>query len=702
MHYIACFIRRIEKIFTTILLFGVLSYSPLYGQWSPTNGPYGGYVHCFAHDDSRLWVGTDSGPYFTDNGGISWQAASIHASYNPAIYDILLFGDTVICGTEGGVFRSTDSGQNWTQATMGFSYQPLVGALVKKDNLLFAGSSKGVFVSHDSGLNWQLIQNTVLEPYIGIWAMAVIGNKIFVSFGSPGVSVSNGLYVSSDNGLHWEIPGTGLPTGNSFEVVVQNGNLFAASSHKGVFMSVDSGATWQPYNQGLSNFGVQAIALADGYLTVSTNAGIFKFVNAQWTNIASNLQANYGALIYFDNKIFVGNYSVHIIPQFWGGYTYESNTGILATKIITLDAIPGAGIWANGGQYQSYDYGNHWQNGPLPFEMHVVSRTPPFTFGATANAIYRSSDNGNSWVLTDSVYGHYIQKFVASDSLVVGCTVRDSLVFISHDAGLTWEQRLVAPGKAIDFRSAAVVGSNIYLGDYPGILWISRDAGLTWEGDINLQDGITALLSDSATVWAGTYGGLFVSHDAGLNWTPIQVGNGVTVTSLCKAGSYIFLSSWGYPVAPNFVEGGVWASSDDGATWMNMNDGFPPYTQLIVYALAADERYLYAAFYEEGVWRRPIEQLVSSHEATAGNSLQISIFPNPSTECSHLHFPDDVSGQGDAVLLLIDSNGKIVRREKVSGCAMEIQRAGLPCGLYFLQLVTGTAIKATGRIIFTD
>ena len=702
MHYIACFIRRIEKIFTTILLFGVLSYSPLYGQWSPTNGPYGGFINCFGQDDTRLWVGTRSGPFYSDYSGISWQAAHLNASVNPDVYDFVLFGDTILCGTDRGIFRSTDRGQNWIQATMGLSLQPVVGAMVKKSELLFAGSHQGVFISTDKGLTWQLLQNTGLQSNAGIWSMTVMGNKIFVSIGSPGGPVQNGLFVSSDDGVHWEIPGTGLPAGNSFELAALNGNLYAATSGKGVFISGDSGTTWQPFSQGLYNFAAYAFAIADGFPIVSTNAGIFKYVNSGWTNIASNLQSRYGALTYFDHKIFVGSYGVFVIPEFWGGYSFEASNGILATSIYSLDAIPGGGLWADSGGYQSYDEGNHWQQGPLPFDLVVSNRTPHYVFGATRTNILRSADNGNSWIVLDSLNGHSVLKFVASDSLVVGCTVRDSLVFISHDAGLTWEQRLVAPGKAIDFRSAAVVGSNIYLGDYPGILWISRDAGLTWEGDINLQDGITALLSDSATVWAGTYGGLFVSHDAGLNWTPIQVGNGVTVTSLCKAGSYIFLSSWGYPVAPNFVEGGVWASSDDGATWMNMNDGFPPYTQLIVYALAADERYLYAAFYEEGVWRRPIEQLVSSHEATAGNSLQISIFPNPSTECSHLHFPDDVSGQGDAVLLLIDSNGKIVRREKVSGCAMEIQRAGLPCGLYFLQLVTGTAIKATGRIIFTD
>ena len=50
---------------------------------------------------------------------------------------------------------------------------------------------------------------------------------------------------------------------------------------------------------------------------------------------------------------------------------------------------------------------------------------------------------------------------------------------------------------------------------------------------------------------------------------------------------------------------GVYVSSDAGATWTALNDGFDPVLPLVV-AFAAKDGFLFAATASDGIWRRPL------------------------------------------------------------------------------------------------
>src|ERR1700733_6934735 len=101
-------ISILNKILVSILLIFLTTFSN--AQWA-TNGPYGGYVNCFAFSGSSTFAGT----------------------------------------SDGGVFRSTDNGNTWSSVSNGLPLYTQVTSLATLGNYIFAGViGSGVYVSSNN------------------------------------------------------------------------------------------------------------------------------------------------------------------------------------------------------------------------------------------------------------------------------------------------------------------------------------------------------------------------------------------------------------------------------------------------------------------------------------------------------------------------------------------------------------------------
>lgn len=97
-------------------------------------------------------------------------------------------------------------------------------------------------------------------------------------------------------------------------------------------------------------------------------------------------------------------------------------------------------------------------------------------------------------------------------------------------------------------------------------------------------------VSSGSHFYAGTYGGVFVTSDNGISWTPVN--NGIIpyeIYSMTAAGQYVFAGT----------KHGVFRTSNNGQSWAQVNNGFTTHSD--VFAMGASNNIVYAGIWGQGV-----------------------------------------------------------------------------------------------------
>src|SRR6185503_15720250 len=156
---------------------------------------------------------------------------------------------------ESGLFKSTDGGVNWSATGLTNAFVSEVAIDPLDPNTLYAGTYPG------AQLTFQ------------------------------GSQATSGMFKSSDGGASWFAINNGFPDLENADSYVSDiaidlddpKTLYAGTAGNsqptgvGVFRSVDGGANWTPYNNGLTDLNVAALALAPGNpntLYAATVAGL--------------------------------------------------------------------------------------------------------------------------------------------------------------------------------------------------------------------------------------------------------------------------------------------------------------------------------------------------------------------------------------------------------------------------------------------
>ena len=202
------------------------------------------------------------GLFYKDADNAEWYSAVVH----PTNSNTMFISDE----HEGIILKSTTGGLNWTEK---FN-QPTANASVfnqrhgakeiviskSNPNTMYAGyayqffysnpndtnipNSFGVYKSIDGGETWNQSGTTGIDSTnLNITALAVNStNESSVYIGLRG----DGLFHSTNGGLSWTDIGQGIPDQTIHGIALANDNLviYAATKSKGVYKSLDNGATW--------------------------------------------------------------------------------------------------------------------------------------------------------------------------------------------------------------------------------------------------------------------------------------------------------------------------------------------------------------------------------------------------------------------------------------------------------------------------
>jgi photosystem II stability/assembly factor-like uncharacterized protein/tetratricopeptide (TPR) repeat protein len=423
----------------------------------------------------------------------------------------------------------------------------------------------------------------------------------------PGViyvgTESAGIYKSIDGGISWQPVHNGLGRAWIHSIVIDPENprtLYAGVSTGGIYKTTDGGAHWIAANEGIHEFGWEAVAsLAidpqdSQHLLFTATHGLYDSNNGgeTWSKIHSIYPSNCFTVIKFHP---LENQTLLALARFGlasegdecqggvfksedGGHTW-AGIGLEGVElhshqhqILGVDWQLGDLLYVNTveGIYGSKDGGESWQ---LVAEHSCSSIEVSHADG---NKVYCvsggdfkiSNDGGTTWTSHEGIYfgGEYtaiVESPHDSRTLIYG----GQGIYVSDDGGENWTEHMSGLGAGrielfIDPSNSMV----LYLeerGD--GLLYRSLDGGQSWElFDDTETAKFLAFDNKGESIYRMAEGELFRSSDGGENWDALSLPidtwvNGLAIHPLNDQMIYV---TYGRESPPY-----LYFSRDGGATW---------------------------------------------------------------------------------------------------------------------------------------
>ncbi len=391
--------------------------------------------------------------------------------------------------------------------------------------------------------------------------------------------------------------------------------------------------------------------------------------------------------------------------------------------------------------YRSSDGGTTWVHlmsgleNKLPFnDVYAISATANGTMFLGSGAdLFMSTDLGNSWqdVVLPNSNAPCVDALVARDSMVFVSTFFGSSIYRSSNNGLDWTRVFNTTGgfkaMVITPKGTILAGTGnadpqgytegIYRSTDNGNTWSQSDSGLIGEigtigdGSTNPDGSMKAngyniwgLTCDSSTgvVYAATDGeGIFRSTDDGVSW--VQVTGKVPMSMYASAVLAVDGKAWaafhndiGTGIAG---DGGLYYSSDSGATWQNVDfmgrnvSCFYPYKKDSI--LVGTDNGVYVVSYTTVT---AVNEL--PHNPTTFTLSQN--YPNPFNPTTTIRY--SISKRGFITLSVYNILGQLVKtlvnEEKSPGTyETSFDGTSLPSGTYFYRLTAGNYSRTEKMVL---
>ncbi len=322
-------------------------------------------------------------------------------------------------------------------------------------------ASGGLFRTTDSGESWvPLTDGQVPLGSSGSIAVADSDpNVIYYGTGSDGVrsnvSTGRGVYKSVDNGATWTFAGLynagqiGAvrihPTNPDIVWVAAYGDAFKANPDRGIFKTTDGGKTWKKTLFISDQVGAMDVELQPGHPNV-VYAWMNRLERKPWTIISGSRDGG------FYKSTDAGETFTRIVGGLPNELIGKANLAVTAAnpnRIYALvEAKPG------GGMYRSDDAGQTWRALPSPEGM--IQR--PFyytTLGADptnadvayggAEGFYKTTDAGQTWQSLRTPHGDNHDIWINPHDGQVMIQSNDGGANVSTDGGRTWSSQMNQP-----------------------------------------------------------------------------------------------------------------------------------------------------------------------------------------------------------------------------------------------------------------
>ena len=308
-------------------------------------------------DSNQIIVGNkgkaagDATVFASNNGGVSWRFLNRNSSLHPQATDVqavqFVSQQIVLAGTwKYGLFRSTDAGESFSPVA-GFAPKDVRSIAVPDSTsgtVYAATGANGILKSTDSGSTWSA--TSLNSGYFWTVRSRTGGNEMAAS------SPNKGLFVSRDSGTSWQNHLNGVAVYDA-NLSPQSSEVIVAATDTGMYLSRDAGQQWQQ-PQPLRGKKLRSVSFdhADPSIVVlgDWGGGIWRY--SLNDNSASQFQNKLRALHVASNNqaLIVGTWGqgLHVLP-------HSSNTSYLIEATKAGDKAGVNELLASGAHPNSYD-----------------------------------------------------------------------------------------------------------------------------------------------------------------------------------------------------------------------------------------------------------------------------------------------------------------------------------------------------------
>ncbi len=338
---------------------------------------------------------------------------------------------------------------------------------------------------------------------------------------------------------------------------------------------------------------------------------------------------------------------------------------------------------------------------------------------ASKTGIFRSTDDGESWVATDVTEPtHSIVVGPDGDLLIL----TDTRLATSNDDGATWTT--LTPPDQIDFIwYVHIAPDGTFLAINTPVVYYSQDKGQTWaNGNTGLPSvpDVNAIVSTAdGGLLCGTGGvsggGIFRSTN-GASWTSVfWAGANSDAQALGASDGLLLAAVTGMGIARSLDDGANWysvnidatvasdflidgstaylisgkkvyRSTDNAANWQLWNEGLDDYSRDIF--KTNNGTILLGT--NNGVLRRPGGSVTDVADGGDLNMPTVQLYPNPARTQTTMNI--DKAGAGRINVEFINEAGNVARRLQLApsqaAANLSLDLEGLPAGAYFVKVRT--------------
>lgn len=340
----------------------------------------------------------------------------------------------------------------------------VTGTVHEPGTFYMGATGGGVWKTTDYGTSWHNVSDGYFTtPSIGDMNVAPTDpNVVYVGTGSDGlrsnVITGKGMYKSVDAGASWQHIGlekTGQigaveihPDNHNVVYVAAIGQAFQPNPERGVYKTTDGGKNWEKVLYISEETGFADLELLPGNPEV-IYAAAWKAERKPWTIISGGTQEEGGLYKSVDG----GNN--------WEKLTNGLPTGLVGKIDLAVSPADSKVLYAlveapgdQGGVYKSTDQGQSFvqvssegglRTRPFYYTNIEADPTDPDVVYVMATGYYKSADGGKNWQRRSSPHGDNHDMWINPENPDLFIQCNDGGANVTHNGGKTWSTQYNQP-----------------------------------------------------------------------------------------------------------------------------------------------------------------------------------------------------------------------------------------------------------------